>query len=389
MTEPPDGQWGGSSVSSNGSVIWNGMVAQLMDKSADICGASLTVTSERSKVIDFGIGLTEDSNSIFMLTKDIVGGSGGELNLMVYLTLFTKMAWFGILLLAATFAFQYAFVHYHIESSYKKMPFLNLFVAGWRHFTLVLMQRGQTLCHKGLALRFYGLVSCIVAFSVFTLYTADLTASMTVREKTETFKSLQEILESDFIVSVVGGTVNHDAFKLAKPGTVRHKVSETILKTIPTYDIYFDTKPDKEVYFGPFYVRLDDPEFTYVHNFEERIEGQLAFAFQKDSEIKEIFDYHVLKMKQSGVMKKLDNKWSHKSKPSDLSSHYFPQAAVNLGYENLFFPALIILFGIFSGLVVLLYEVLAKSKRWQVISRVSMENITTYQAWKGIGNSVP
>ncbi len=162
------------------------MVAQLIRRHVDICGTSLTVTAERDKVIDFGVGLTEDSNSVFLVTEHISGSSRREINLMVYLSIFSYMAWLGIFSLATLFAIQYSLLGHFEKIGPNGRSVGVRFMIGLQYFALHLMQRANTLAPTGFAFKSYILVCSIVTFFLYVLYTGDLTAAMTVGTQAST-----------------------------------------------------------------------------------------------------------------------------------------------------------------------------------------------------------
>ncbi len=362
IIEPPDGKWGGSTSGPNGSVTWNGMVAQLIQKQADICGASLTITLERSKVIDYGIGLFEDSQSIYTINHHVSGGSSRDINLMVYLTVFNNLAWLGILVMAILLALHFALINYFKYSPDQDKTFLTSFLSGLYCVFLDLINRGQSFQKAdGLATKSFVLISSIVTYFLLAFYAGDLTAAMTAGAKSDMITSLQELIDRGYTLSITEETAQHDYFKQAEPNSIRQKVNSTILNVVKSGHQFFETKPNKNVWFGPEYFRLNDPEFTFVHNFEEKMKGQLAFAFQRDSEIRQLFDYYVIKFKQSGLMEELQDKWFYDNKPSDMSSRFFQEDPIHLGFENLFFPMLIMLVGTKACLLLLLFEITSKS----------------------------
>ncbi len=376
IIDPPDGKWGGAKTGANGSVTWNGMVAQLMHKQADICGASLTITLERSKVIDYGIGLVDDTMSIYVVNHHATGGSSRDVNLMVYLTVFSKTAWLAILAMAILFAAQYTLINLFKTRLNQDKNIIISFLSGMCYFFLDLINRGQSFRQAdGLATKSFVLISSIVTYFLLAFYAGDLTAAMTAGTKSDTIKSLQEVIDGGYTMSVTGETAQHDYFKRAEPNTIRHKVYRTILQVTNSSSLFFGTMPSKHVWFGPVFTRLNDPEFTFVHNFQEKMNGQLAFAFQKDSEIKDIFDYYIIKFKQSGLMEGLQNKWFYEDKPNDMSNRIFQEEPIHLGYENLFFPMLVMLVGTTTCMVLLLYEVMSKSERLTNMVRRHLYNI--------------
>ncbi len=41
--------------------------------------------------------------------------------------------------------------------------------------------------------------------------------------------------------------------------------------------------------------------FKVLRNFQDKVEGQLAFGLRKNSEFKALFDYHLIKLEQVRV----------------------------------------------------------------------------------------
>ncbi len=59
---------------------------------------------------------------------------------------------------------------------------------------------------------------------------------------------------------------------------------------------------------------------------------------------------------QAGVLKKLGRKWFEGNRPDDMTHRIFQNEAQALGYENLAFPALVMLCGVAVGAVVVVFE---------------------------------
>ena len=68
-----------------------------------------------------------------------------------------------------------------------------------------------------------------------------------------------------------------------------------------------------------------------------------------------MFDYHLLKMKESGVVDKLLTRYM----PDPPQTIGTPDA-VPLGYDNLIFPALVLSFGTCGALAIVLMERLVR-----------------------------
>jgi len=84
----------------------------------------------------------------------------------------------------------------------------------------------------------------------------------------------------------------------------------------------------------------------------------MVFALQKDSELRAAFNYHLTSLHQAGVNNRLSHNWLEEGRPSDMSDRIFIDEASVLGYDNLFFPALIVSFGSASAIGLLILETL-------------------------------
>ena len=76
---------------------------------------------------------------------------------------------------------------------------------------------------------------------------------------------------------------------------------------------------------------------------------QIAFALQKDSELKPLLDFHLIKLVQSGIFYQLKSKWLGERKPPDWSGRIFSDDPAALGFDNLFFPAAVLAAGLAAG----------------------------------------
>ena len=74
---------------------------------------------------------------------------------------------------------------------------------------------------------------------------------------------------------------------------------------------------------------------------EEATTKYASIALQKDSEFKEIFNYHIMKLFEMGVVDRLRRKYLFRH-----DEDYGLLDAVSLGYENLFFPFGIMAMGV-------------------------------------------
>ncbi len=90
----------------------------------------------------------------------------------------------------------------------------------------------------------------------------------------------------------------------------------------------------------------------------------MSIALQKDSELRDLIDYHLLKLRQSGILEALRLKWLDGREAGDWSGRIFRgEEPGGVGADNLFFPGSVMSLGIALGSVFLAAEALAKLGR--------------------------
>ncbi len=98
-------------------------------------------------------------------------------------------------------------------------------------------------------------------------------------------------------------------------------------------------------------------------HFEERVPHDSGFSFPLDSELKPLFDYHVLKMHNLGLINKVLFDHLDDSKPEDKTNSLFYDDVPEVAFEGLYFPISIIAPGVlFSVFVVCFEHAITKSK---------------------------
>ena len=91
-----------------------------------------------------------------------------------------------------------------------------------------------------------------------------------------------------------------------------------------------------------------------------------AWAFQKDSELLSIMNYHLVKLRQTGILDELQRRFIRNCNSSrnvlDVSDKYEDED-VGLGYENVKFPFLALLTGLCLALLQAGFESMVLIKR--------------------------
>ncbi len=90
----------------------------------------------------------------------------------------------------------------------------------------------------------------------------------------------------------------------------------------------------------------DKNDFEPLPHFEERIPHASSLCFPKDSELKPLFDYQVIKMHNLGLMDKITFDHLDESKPEDKTNIIFYDDVPAVTFEGLYFPISLIVGGI-------------------------------------------
>ena len=100
-------------------------------------------------------------------------------------------------------------------------------------------------------------------------------------------------------------------------------------------------------------------ERSIALNLNDSLREHVSFAFTRDSELLEAFNTFLLRMKQTGVLQRIQQKWI----PNDNQKQE-ANAAIVLGFENLSFPFLILACGAMAGIALELPNLLICSRRY-------------------------
>ena len=89
--------------------------------------------------------------------------------------------------------------------------------------------------------------------------------------------------------------------------------------------------------------------------------SQTGWAFKNNSELLELFNFQFLKMRRSGILKKIHEKWFDWLIPDAERYVKNPidemfEGVDSIGFENLLFPFMVTGFGLLSALILVLFE---------------------------------
>ena len=105
----------------------------------------------------------------------------------------------------------------------------------------------------------------------------------------------------------------------------------------------------------------------------------MAWAFPRESELLPLFNYHLYKMKQSGIIDRLQQKFLDEHNSNTVLSQTMV-ASNSLGYKNVMLPFLAILTGMCVALLQLGIEVLAMTKKDHLSDELQSEKDMSEEA---------
>ncbi len=350
---PRDGnQWG--IMDKNGE--WNGLIGELVRGEIDVCISGLFLSGQRRVATDWTLEVRKG-----LITLQIKDTEDRQmLNLNVYFDALTEEAW---ILLFSTAALVVLTLVITSKSRVDK-GLLNFGLLQAISFVgMAMMQREFQMHRTTSTAKTLFLVTCLFGFLFFASYSAVMTSTMIARPVEPELKNFQQLLDQNYIVGVWGSTVPHDFLRLAPEGTPQQKAYEelveahegTIYSTIPEAVENFDKFDARYAAYEADLTFFGIPNIKLLRDFEDFSYTTIAWGLAKGSEFRLLFNYHLLKIAQSGITRKLETKWRLRE-PEQLDLDNNAGDASALGYDNLVFPVLALLGGMGVSVVLAVME---------------------------------
>ena len=168
-------------------------------------------------------------------------------------------------------------------------------------------------------------------------------------------------MAGDFRVITIEDSGELQLIQFAKEGTSKRKYYDAKMKSDPfalfssaTDMIEYMLSKPKVLMWTHNSIASGDKRLRLL-NIMDSVPTPGAHAYPKGSELRPMLDFHLLKMKESGVVDRIAMRYMPEP-PRDIG---VPDAQ-QLGYDNLIFPALILSFGTCGALAVVLVERLVR-----------------------------
>ena len=324
---------------------WTGMVGELVEGKVDLL-TGLSVSFERSKVMDFSYGILNSHTTLFSGQRSI-GSENSLRSALMYVNVFSTGAWVAIILMGLMFGVTAVSMSYFIGSVNTMSETIKVFSHGSVLFGMALL---QLECLFGRAsskhqFRLFNFSAWMTGLMLFAWYTSDLTSYMIVPERVSLPSTYKEIKEGGYSLSVLSGTVSVSfVIDAAQSDSMARDVYEK-LKSFETWD---DGTLALELLDDPKRLIIVSQEQNFL-NYKSAIKSQkfldgfrqvTAYGYQKDSDIGRLLDFHMLKLKQEGLLNKIVTKWLEQG-ANNMEDKIFVEPASAIGPANVALPTLI------------------------------------------------
>ncbi len=374
---PDDGEWGVrrplTPHGGDGDWYWSGMVGQLASGKADVSTAGLTVGAERHEAIDFTVGVVEETVTLNMARREDGQGAAAakeRINAMAYLAVLSWGTWVAVLCVALALGV----CHSVIASATAAPDPGGLAASFWRGVAIFcvdlthLSVRLVSARPPSPPLRLALVSSVLLGSFMFQLYNGDLMARMTAGVPASEIRSFRDVLSGGYLVHTTSGTSPELALATAPLGSAMAEVHGKNLRLVD-FDqstktvrrVQLMLEDPRNVFFQSVYTFANDSRIVHLSDFEERVQSHVGFGLQKDSEFRAAFDHHLVKMRQGGLLRRLEDKWIGSGRPGESSEGLFVEEHPAVGHRNLLFPTLVLLAGVGGSMILLLAEVAAEA----------------------------
>ena len=213
---PEDGKWGSKEDDGN----WNGLVGLLEKKKIDLVCAPVTITMERSYVMEFTFPAYHETYTLISQKSD-----GSAPNIWGYLIIFTTDAWQAIFVYLICITTSYFLWQNFCTGSNNNLKSDGL-QSSIALVYCILIQMEYPIFLRRASVKLLHFTFCVFACVIFAFYSADLTSRLTVNPSRAKIKSFAEAYEQDFTVAVLGGSVTETMMASATKGSGMNMVWE-------------------------------------------------------------------------------------------------------------------------------------------------------------------
>ena len=302
----PDGQWG--SRGENGS--WNGIVSRLMKNQTQVGLASFIQTEARMGVVDLSPALTEGSDRMFIKYP------GRGTSWTTFIEPFDLYLWLSVICLILLII-MCLFATYCVGVEQKINPgsfvLMNSFVTIWGSQ----IAQGSHLQPKSISTKLVFCTSFLLGVILLASYSAKLISFLAIVKVNIPFKTLEDVLDSEYKFGSVHGSAPLDSFVQGPDNSVFREIADAIIlkdkdNIVDTIEEGLEKTKDENYVF----VWTADVIHSITENSCEFLElpidlysVSLSIAWSRDVPHRHLVDYYIKKMLETGQMDRIRRIW--------------------------------------------------------------------------------
>ena len=294
----------------------------------------------------------------------LVIGNSQNLNIWAYIDIMENYSWFGIMFVISLITITFIMIG-HINNAKDMSPSNCIGMV----FTFLLLRDFAKLSKTKMTTKVAFLTTTIFSFFLFSAYTALLTSTMIFSPSSLKIETLDDLLKTDLKLLLLENNAYHQMFISAQDDTPYQRVYDKLIKDNPL--AFYQSNPDayermvsdpRAVVFESFIPFMDYPGIQPIHEFKQTFTNKLSYGFPKKSEFRDFIDNQLLKMDQSGVLRRI---FSHHNLFPVSNCCQGIQEANPLRFSNVFIPFAIVFGGLLFGVTLGLGETI-----WRLFSNL-------------------
>ena len=348
---------------------WEFLVQAIGANEFDIGYAYFIFTRSRYNLVDFSFGINKVFYMLFYVRKS------NEVNIDVFIKPFHAEAWYSILVYATVLISGIILVSLMVKfrsesSNWKTLVYYFIKGTNFAIRSLIGKRMSSEPNRDSTRISFFILV--LFGFVVITLYRAVLVAFVTIEIETPPVRSLQEVGKSKYHLAIKQATVVDDMFTTASPGSARNELHKDnkILRFPDGTSDFLDKMANENsnasnsiLFYDNSLVYKQSKHFpctiTHVHGYKRDQKETGGMVFKKNWAYTRFLNYHLLVMKEKGILDRLFEpylKVTKKSCPKQQTIRHVINKPRPVGLNTTFSLYLLVLTGFIGAAMCLMVE---------------------------------
>ncbi len=339
-------------------------MGQLVYDRADLCASGLGMNVDRTRVLDFSMGLLPTPYTL-VVRNNVWTDEEAFISYRSYISLFNNHVWLAL----AAFGFCFSLwlkLHFNSLEIHNSLSYPECLSM----FCLSLMQLNGPLGFSHVSPTYVHWLMNLFGMIVYIAYSCYLTADLTTGQSDKFPDNYTELIDEGYMFYVETGGLQEILIRQSL-GELGADVFDRHVKLF-NYPLDGDMGPiigemlakPKQVHFGTTLHLTTDRRLKVLKSFKGAVQKFANLAYRKDSEITDLFNFHLTKIAQSGALDKIKQRWLEEDRPTDdMTQRIFVEDSKPIGYESMVFPGAVLVVSTVLALFVLLLETYKKRGR--------------------------